>query len=81
MESTGRTLEVGGVMLEALKWVATATLIIGFGFFSAGFAFGWFLQIGGGVLWLIAAVLMKDKPLIVTNGLMTTAGILGKLLG
>ena len=68
-------------MLNVLKWVATATLIIGFGFFSAGFGFGWFLQILGGVLWLIAAVLMKDKPLIVTNGLMTTAGILGRLLG
>jgi len=68
-------------MLNALKWVATATLIIGFGFFSAGFGFGWFLQILGGILWLIAAVLMKDKPLIVTNGLMTTAGILGRLLG
>lgn len=68
-------------MLNVLKWVATATLIIGFGFFSAGFGFGWFLQILGGILWLIAAVLMKDKPLIVTNGLMTTAGILGRLLG
>ncbi len=81
MESTGGTFEVGGVMLNVLKWVATATLIIGFGLFSAGFGFGWFLQIGGGALWLIAAVLMKDKPLIVTSGLMTTAGILGRLLG
>jgi hypothetical protein len=68
-------------MLEALKWVATATLIIGFGFFSAGYDFGWYLQIGGGFLWLAAAVIMKDKPLMWTNGAMTTVGIIGKFFG
>jgi hypothetical protein len=65
--------------LETTKWTATAMLIIGFGLFSAGIDFGWYIQISGGVVWLAAAIVMKDKPLIATNGIMTTAGIIGKL--
>ena len=65
--------------LELIKWIASAMLIIGFGLFSAGIDFGWFIQIAGGFVWLLAAVIMKDKPLIVTNGVMTTAGIVGRL--
>ena len=68
-------------MLEKLKWVATATLIIGFGLFSAGYELGWYFQITGGILWLSAAIWMRDKPLIWTNGAMTAVGIIGKLLG
>lgn len=68
-------------MLETLKWVATATLIVGFGLFSAGIELGWYLQITGGILWLSAAVWMRDKPLIWTNGAMTAVGIIGKLFG
>jgi alpha-D-ribose 1-methylphosphonate 5-phosphate C-P lyase len=67
--------------LEILKWVATATLIVGFGLFSAGIEFGWYLQITGGIIWLTAAVIMKDKALMVTNGAMTMVGIIGKLFG
>lgn len=67
--------------LEAFKWFATSMLIAGFGLFSAGIDYGWYIQIAGGVLWLGAAVVMKDKPLIATNGVMTAAGILGRLLG
>lgn len=68
-------------MLDKLKWVATATLIIGFGLFSAGIELGWYFQITGGILWLTAAIWMRDKPLIWTNGAMTAVGIIGKLLG
>jgi len=68
-------------LLETLKWVATGTLIVGFGLFSAGFVFVWYLQILGGVLWLLAGLKMGDKPIIWTNGAMTTVGIIGKLLG
>ena len=68
-------------MLEKLKWAATVALIIGFGLFSAGIDFGWYIQIGGGIIWLTAAVIMKDKPLIWTNGAMTTVGIIGRLFG
>lgn len=67
--------------LEIVKWVATVTLIVGFGFFSAGYAFGWYLQILGGIIWLGAGVVMKDKPIIATNALMTAVGIIGKLFG
>jgi len=81
VESSGRTFEVGGIMLNVLKWVATATLIIGFGFFSAGYGFGWYLQILGGVIWFIAGWMMKDKPIMATNALMSTVGVIGRLLG
>lgn len=67
--------------VEILKWVATVTLIIGFGLMSAGITEGWYLQITGGVLWLTAALIIKDKALIVTNGAMTVVGIIGKLFG
>lgn len=66
--------------LEELKWIATACLIVGFGLFSAGIGFGWFIQIAGGVLWTMAALRMNDKPLLITNVVMITVGIVGKLL-
>jgi len=72
--------------LEVMKWVATVTLITGFGLVSSGESIipggtdiGWFFQIGGGILWLWAAIVMRDRPLILTNGAMTTVGIVGKL--
>jgi hypothetical protein len=66
--------------LEVLKWIATVTLIVGFGLFSAGVPEGWYLQIAGGIIWLTVSIIMKDSALIVTNGAMTTVGIIGKLL-
>jgi len=66
--------------VEVLKWVATVTLIVGFGLMSAGITEGWYLQITGGIIWLTASIIMKDKALSVTNGAMTTVGIIGKLL-
>lgn len=66
-------------MLDKLKWTATACLIVGFGGVAAG-AYGMiYLQLLGGVLWLIASAYMRDRPLIVTNGVMTAAGVLGLL--
>jgi len=29
----------------------------------------------GGVLWLVASIIMKDKPLIVTNTVMSVVGL------
>lgn len=66
--------------LDTLKWIATGFLIVGFGMFSAGIDVGWYVQISGGILWLAAALYMRDKPLIATNSFMTAAGIIGKLL-
>ena len=69
------------LMLNILKWTATVILILGFGLMSAGITEGWYLQITGGLIWLTAAVMMKDKALMVTNGAMTMVGIIGKLFG
>lgn len=69
------------MVLNTIKWTATVCLIIGFGLFSAGIDQGWYIQIGGGFLWLVAAVIMKDAPLIATNAVMNSAGIIGRLLG
>jgi hypothetical protein len=67
-------------MLERLKWGATLCLIIGFTLWSARIELGFWIQITGGVLWLIAAAWMKDRPLIVTNAAMTLGGLLGYLV-
>ncbi len=69
------------MILNLLKWTATFTLIIGFGLFSAGITEGWYLQILGGMIWLVAGIGMKDKPIIFTNGAMTVVGIIGRLFG
>lgn len=67
-------------MTGVLKWAATAFLILGFGLFSAGVAVGWYLQILGGLIWLIAGIRMKDNPIIITNGAIIAVGIIGKFL-
>ena len=63
--------------LDILKWAATSCLIIGFGGVAAGVYEFIFLQLFGGLIWFTASVIMKDIPLIVTNGVMTATGIVG----
>ena len=65
--------------LNTIKWTATGLLIVGFGLVSAGFYPAIYIQMCGGLLWLTAAVMMRDRPLIVTNSVMTLAGVLGLL--
>ena len=65
--------------LNTVKWTATAFLIVGFGLVSAGFYDAIYIQLTGGVLWLTASIIMRDTPLIVTNGVMTLAGVVGLL--
>ncbi len=63
--------------LDSVKWAATITLIVSVGLNGLGlYPHGPIVQVLGGTLWLIASLKMKDKPLIVTNGLMTLVGIL-----
>ena len=64
--------------MNTLKWTATVLLIIGFGLFSSGISYGWWIQICGGILWLAAGILMKDKPIVCTNAAMTLVGVIGK---
>lgn len=66
-------------MLNTIKWTATVFLILGFGLVSAGFYDFIYLQLAGGAMWFTASVTMRDVPLMVTNGVMTTAGIVGLL--
>jgi hypothetical protein len=64
-------------MLSSLKWTATALLIVGFGLVAAGFHSMILIQLAGGAMWFTASVIMRDRPLIVTNGVMTLAGVAG----
>lgn len=64
--------------LAGIKWTATVTLIIGFGLASYGvYPLGPMVQLLGGLIWLVAALAMRDRPLIVTNGVMTVVGAAG----
>lgn len=65
--------------LNIIKWLATLLLIVGFGLVSAGLYEAIYIQMAGGLLWLTASVIMRDTPLIVTNSVMTLAGVLGLL--
>jgi hypothetical protein len=69
-------------MLGAVKWTATGVLILGT-FLNAGlpelYPLGPIVLILGGVIWLGAAVRMADRPLIVTNLVMSSVGLLGLL--
>jgi hypothetical protein len=61
--------------LEKIKWAATATLIISVALNAANFyPLGPIVQVSGGVLWSWAALRMNDKPLIITNLVMTVLG-------
>jgi hypothetical protein len=67
-------------MLNWIKWTATATLIAGTAVNSAGFyPQGPLLLILGGFIWLWAALIMRDRALIVTNLVMSMTGLLGLL--
>lgn len=59
-----------------LKWIATATLIVGtavngLGYYPAGPVI---LAIGG-VFWLAVAIMWQERSLIVTNLVMTVTGL------
>lgn len=67
-------------LLEALKWAATTILIIGTGVNSLGFyPAGPIMLILGGFMWLAVAIHIKDRPLIVTNLVMSLVGLAGVL--
>lgn len=65
-------------IVETLKWLGTATLILGtavngLNFYPEGVLV---LALGGG-FWLAAALMTKDRPLIVTNLVMMLTGLVG----
>lgn len=76
--STGYFACCFAIMIEYVKWFATATLIVGtflnsFGFYPAGPIILWL----GGVMWLIVAIYWREASLIITNVVMTIAGAVG----
>ena len=64
---------------QILKWVATATLIVGT-VFNAGFPdlypVGPLILATGGYIWLIVSIMWKDWALIATNVVMSTTGLI-----
>jgi hypothetical protein len=60
------------VNLTILKWIATAMLIAGATTTSMNvYPLNIVLNTLGGILWTTAGVLMKDKPLITVNAVLT----------
>jgi hypothetical protein len=61
-----------------LKWSATAILIVGTLVNSLGFyPAGPIILLLGGVVWLVVAIRWKEPSLIVTNGVMIIASLIG----
>lgn len=63
---------------QILKWVATATLILGT-VFNAGYPelypIGPLVLAAGGYIWLIVSIMWRDWALIATNTVMSTTGL------
>ena len=75
----GKRLLVSDKLLNVLKWTATALLVPAGYMTQAGYAQGPTLLYIAGLIWLVAAVMMKDRALIATNVVMAAAGTVGIL--
>ena len=68
---------------QILKWVATATLIVGT-VFNAGFPdlypVGPLILAAGGYIWLVVSIMWKDWALIATNIVLSTTGLVLTLI-
>jgi len=68
---------------QILKWVATATLILGT-VFNAGYPelypIGPLVLAAGGYIWLIVSIMWRDWALIATNTVMSTTGLVLTLI-
>jgi len=65
-------------IVETLKWLGTATLILGTAVNGLNFYPQGVLVLAlGGAFWLTAAIMIKDRPLIVTNLVMMLTGLVG----
>lgn len=63
---------------ETLKWSGTWVLIAGTAVNGLNiYPLGVIMLALGGLLWLTAAVIVKDRPLIVTNLVMSLTGLAG----
>ena len=65
-------------IVETLKWLGTVTLILGTAVNGLNFYPQGVLVLAlGGAFWLTAAVMIRDRPLIVTNLVMMLTGLTG----
>lgn len=68
-------------MDTTLKWLATFTLIVGSFVNALGvYPLGPIVLIVGGLMWLTVSIMWEEKSLIVTNGVMVSAGVIGLLI-
>jgi len=74
-----RLLQVNDKLLNVLKWTATALLVPAGYMTQANIAHGPTLLYIAGLIWLVAALMMKDRALIATNVVMAAAGTAGIL--
>ena len=75
----GKRLLVSDKLLNVLKWTATALLVPAGYMTQAGYSQGPTLLYIAGLIWLAAAVMMRDRALIATNVVMAVAGTVGIL--
>jgi hypothetical protein len=62
--------------VNTLKWLGTAVLILGTAVNGMGYwPWGPLLLALGGVIWGIAAIITRDRALLVTNAVMSSVGI------
>lgn len=65
-------------LVQTLKWLGTVTLILGTAVNGLNMYPEGVLALAlGGAFWLIAATMIRDRPLIVTNLVMTVTGLAG----
>jgi len=64
-------------MLEILKWTATILMVPAAYLTQINNSMGPIMLYCAGILWLIAALKMKDRALIATNVVMFVAGTAG----
>lgn len=63
-----------------LKWLATSTLIVGCfvnSAFPEVFPIGPIILAVGGLIWLVVSCMWREWSLIITNGVMSSVGLLG----
>ena len=69
-------------MLSAIKWTATALLVLGTVINNLGiYPWGAITMSAAGALWLVASIMMRDKALITTNASLFLIGNVSLLIG
>ena len=64
-------------VLQILKWTGTVLMVPAGYMTQAGYATGPIMLYIAGLIWLAAALMMRDKALIATNIVMAIAGTVG----